>query len=396
MPLHRPTILQIIPRLDTGGAERTTVDITSAIAAAGGRALVASEGGRLAPDVKNAGGELIPFPANTKNPAKILFNARRLAQIVEAEHVDLIHARSRAPAWSAWLAALRTGCRFVTTYHGAYAEKSRAKRAYNRIMARGDIVIANSHYTARLIESRYGTPRDRIRVIHRGIDEAAFDPALVAAERVERLRQSWGIESGRRIILLAGRLTGWKGQTVLVDAAAQLQSEGVLGDAVVVLAGDAQGRTGYVEGLEKRIEELDLRERVRIVGHVADMAAAYLAAHVAVVASTEPEAFGRVAAEAEAMGCPVMATNIGAAPETIRAEPDVPAHEATGWLIPPGNRDALAGQLKVALALAGAERAAMGARAHIHVASSFSLAAMQQATLQVYDELIGSALAGPP
>jgi glycosyltransferase involved in cell wall biosynthesis len=260
-------------------------------------------------------------------------------------------------------------------------------------MARGDIVIANSNYTARLIESRYGTSRERIRIIHRGIDEAAFDPEAVIGERVERLRSTWGAEADQRIILLAGRLTDWKGQKVLIDAAAQLQGRTAPDDWVVILAGDAQGRTGYVDDLEKQIAMLDLTRRVRIVGHVADMPAAYLAAHVSVVASTEPEAFGRVAAEAEAMMCPVISTNIGAAPETIRAEPQVPADQATGWLVPPGDASALARQLETALGLTSHERGAIGARARGHVANSFSLSRMQKATLQVYDALIGSSLA---
>jgi glycosyltransferase involved in cell wall biosynthesis len=369
--------------------------MTAAIVAAGGRALVVSEGGRMAPDVKNAGGELIPFRANTKNPARMLLNVGRLASLISENNVDLVHARSRAPAWSAWLAARRTKRPFVTTYHGAYAEKTRLKRAYNRIMARGDIVIANSHYTARLIQARYGTPQSRIRVIHRGIDEAAFDPALVGPGRVAKIRQDWGVPDSRLIILLAARLTDWKGQSILIDAAARLRALGALDDAVAILAGDAQGRAGYVESLNAQIARLELGNLVRLPGHVTDMPAAYLAAHVAVVASTEPEAFGRVAAEAEAMGCPVIATNIGAAPETIRAAPQVPAGEATGWLVPPGNSEALAQQLRLALALAPSERSAIGARARHHVANSFSLAAMQRATLEVYNELIGSTLALP-
>jgi glycosyltransferase involved in cell wall biosynthesis len=387
-----PTILQIIPRLDTGGAERTTVEITAAVAASGGRALVASEGGRMAQQVIEAGGQIIPFPAGTKNPAYMLANGFRLARLIEREGVDLLHARSRAPAWSALLAARMTGCAYVTTYHGAYAERGPLKRGYNSVMARGDVVIANSRYTAELIQARYGTPAKRIRVIHRGIDEATFDPDRVVPERVSRLRRSWGVGTVERVVLLAARLTGWKGQSVLIDAFGALPA-GVREGVCLVLAGDAQGRTGYVDDLQRQAAALDLADRVRLVGHVEDMPAAYLAAHVCVVASTEPEAFGRAAAEAQAMGCPVIATGIGAAPETVRAVPAYSAEEITGWLVPPNDPGALADRLRAALALSGEQRTAMGARARAHIMSAFSLESMQLATLRSYDELLGSSMA---
>lgn len=391
MPKHRPTILQIIPHLDTGGAERTTVEMTQAIVAAGGRALVASAGGRMAKQVIAAGGELISFNAASKNPLTMLANARLLKKIIESEKVDLLHARSRAPAWSALIAARLTGRPLVTTYHGAYNERIALKRAYNSIMARGDVVIANSHYTARLIQTRYGTPERRIRVIHRGIDEESFDPERVSPDRIERLRARWGVLTGQRVILHAARLTGWKGQSVVINAAARIARQQEASNWVVILAGDAQGRSGYVEGLQQQIAKLGLIDRVRLVGHVDDMPAAYLLAHVAVVASTEPEAFGRAAAEAEAMRCPVIATNIGAAPETVRAEPQVAASEITGWLVPPGDTEALAHYMNHALALSDSQRASIGKRARNHVSQSFSLAAMQGATLGVYDMLLDNA-----
>jgi len=394
VPNHRPTILQIIPRLDTGGAERTTIEMTQAITAAGGRALVVTEGGRMVPQVTEAGGEVMTFNAGTKNPLSMLINARRLQKLVEREQVDLLHARSRAPAWTALWAARLSGRPFVTTYHGAYNEKGALKRTYNSVMARGDVVIANSHYTSRLIQSRYGTPESRIRVIHRGIDEESFDPSNVSPERIERLQRHWGIRPGQRVVLHAARLTGWKGQSVVIAAAARLAQQNFAGDDwVVILAGDAQGRTDYVRDLEQQIAASGLSQRVRLVGHVEDMPAAYVTAHVAVVASTEPEAFGRAAAEAEAMCCPVIATDIGATPETVRAEPVVSREEITGWLVPPGDPEALAQRLREALSLSEEERAAIGKRARDHVCRSFSLGAMQAATLQVYDSLLGTRLA---
>ena len=385
-----PTILQIIPQLDTGGAELSAIEITEAITRAGGRALVATEGGRMASRIGEAGGEIVPFLAATKNPFRILANARALERLIREQDVDLIHARSRAPAWSALLAARRAKIPFVTTYHGAYAEKGRLKRLYNSVMARADIVIANSGYTAGLIRQRYGTPEARIRVIHRGVDLAQFRPEAVAPARVETLRQAWGVAPGQPVVLQAARLTAWKGQRVLIEAAALLRDRGQLGQAIVILAGDAQGRGGYVDMLRREAEARGLGGCVRVVGHVDDIAAAYLAAHVAVVASTEPEAFGRVATEAQALGCPVIATAIGAPPETILAAPRAATAEITGWLVPPGDAPALATALAMALAFPDDAKAALGNRARSHVERHFTLEEMKRATLAVYDDLLQS------
>lgn len=387
-----PTILQIIPGLDAGGAERTVAEVSAAIVGGGGRALVLTEGGRLADEVVAAGGEIVPFPAATKNPLRLLINSAAIARLVVAQQVDLIHARSRAPAWSALLAARRMRVPFVTTYHGAYKETNVAKRAYNSVMARGDMVIANSCYTRDLIVQRYDTPPGRIAVIHRGVDAAVFDPATIAPERTAALRRDWAVPSNAPILLLAARLTRWKGQGVLLDAAARLQGLGALGEAVVVLAGDPQGRNSYVAELQERMDRLGIAPHVRLVGHVADIAAAYALAHVTVVASIEPEAFGRTAVEAAAMRCPVIATDIGAPPETVLAPPRMDRAESTGWLVSPGNVEALAIGLAEALALTPAQRAEMGDRGRNHVRANFSVEALQRRTLSVYDQLLGTDL----
>ena len=391
--MHRPTILQIIPRLDTGGAELSAIEITDAIVRGGGRAIVATEGGRMADRVTAAGGELVIMPAGTKNPLCVLANAGKLGQIIRLDAVDLIHARSRAPAWSALLASRRAHIPFVTTYHGAYAEMGRLKNLYNSVMARGDVIIANSNYTSRLIQQRYGTAPTRIRVIHRGVDVAAFNPDRISAERLTAMRLRLGVATSERIILQAARLTSWKGQSVLIDAAALLHKAGALGNAVVILAGDAQGRDAYAAELKGQIARLGLDGRVRLAGHVDDIPAALHLAHVAVIASTEPEAFGRSVTEAGAMACPAIATDIGAPPETVLAVPTVAAGSTTGWLVPPGNANALADRLAAALAMSEADRANSGARARQHVLEHFSLTAMKLATLRVYDEILGAQLA---
>ncbi len=382
------TVLQIVPSLEAGGAERTAVDIAAALVDAGARALVASTGGRLVPELQATGATFLPFPAATKNPARILWNAERLRRLAISEKVSLIHARSRAPAWSAFLAARRLGLPFVTTYHGAYKETGPVKNWYNSVMARGDAVIANSRFTAGLIGSRHSGARGKVTVIYRGTDLSKFDPAAVSPDRVAALRSQWGVREGRRIVLLAARLTGWKGQAVLIDAAAILSREG-LDDVDFVLAGDPQGRADYVAGLRARIETAGLKDRARIVGHCTDMPAADVAADVVTVPSTEPEAFGRSAVEAQATGTPVVVSNLGAVPETVLAPPEVAEGARTGWRVPAGDAKALAAAIAGALALSPRERSALAARASAHVRAAFSLEAMTTATLEVYARLAG-------
>jgi glycosyltransferase involved in cell wall biosynthesis len=378
--------LQVVPELETGGAELSAIEMAAAITGAGGRALVVSQGGRMEGALKAAGGELIRMPVASKAPWQIWRNGREIAKIAQREDVALLHARSRAPAWSTLMAARQTGLPFITTYHGAYGESGAMKRYYNGVMVRGRLVIANSDYIAQLIEDRYQTPRAKIRVIHRGVD-AGFDPALVSAERIKTIRQRWGVGDGLRIVLLAGRLTNWKGQRVLIDAFAQLDREGHTDNTVVVLAGDHQGREAYRDQLLEQIEAAGLTGRVLLVGHEDDMPGSFGAAHIAVVASSEPEAFGRTAVEAQAMGCPVIATRHGAPPETVIAPPDAGPERQTGWLTQPGDAADLAAHLAEALALPDAARQQLGANARTNVQENFTSSLMKSKTLLVYNEV---------
>jgi glycosyltransferase involved in cell wall biosynthesis len=388
--LKKPVILQIIPALDTGGAERTVVEVAEALALAGAGALVASEGGRLEGELVAAGGELIRFPAAAKNPVTLLANARRLEKLIADRHITLVHARSRAPAWSALIAARRARIPFVTTYHGIYNQNSALKNWYNGVMARGDVVIANSHYTAGVIRARHGTQEARLRVIHRGVDLARFAPEAVGADRIDTLRAKWGVDADARLVVLAARLTRWKGQHVAIGAAALLKDRPEFSDVVFVLAGDDQGRAGYRAELISRIAELGLAGRVRLPGHCDDIPAAFLTACLALVPSIEAEAFGRISAEAQAMGCPIIASDLGALPETIRQ--GGADRVSTGWLFPTGDEAALAERIALALSLPPESRGAMGRAAREHVAASFSKAALQRQTLEVYDNLLDSKL----
>jgi glycosyltransferase involved in cell wall biosynthesis len=275
--LQGRAVLQIIPELETGGAERTTVDIAEALASIGARALVATEGGRLVGELQAKGGEWLPFPAASKNPAKMAWNAQGLATLIKREKVDVVHARSRAPAWVALAATKLTRTPFLTTYHGSYSGKSPPKVLYNSVMARGDVVIANSEYTADLIRQQHPFAAGKIRVIPRGTDLASFHPTSVEPARVLALREAWGVGPHERIILLAARLTGWKGQRVLIDAAKIMADQG-LRDVVFLLAGDAQGRDAYARELDDLIAARGVSGVVRRVGHVTDMPAAMMAA----------------------------------------------------------------------------------------------------------------------
>jgi glycosyltransferase involved in cell wall biosynthesis len=374
----RPVVLQVVPALGTGGVERGTVEMAEAIAGADGVALVASAGGRLVPAVEHAGGRHILLPLASKNPFTIWRNAGRLARLIAAERVDIVHARSRAPAWSAWLAARRTGVHFLTTYHAPYGEDLPFKRAYNSVMAKGELVIAISRFIGRLVQERHGVPPGRVRVIPRGVDPVRFDPAQVAPDRLAKLSRAWRLPDGAPVIMLPGRLTRWKGQGVLVEALALMRAR----DPVCVLVGADQGRRRYAAGLLRRAEELGVADRLRLAGNCEDMPAALRLSDVVVSASIEPEGFGRVVIEAQAMGRPVIATAHGGAAETI--EPGV-----TGWHVPPDDPAALAAALDAVLAMSVEARAELGARARASVLAQYTTRAMQEATLDVYTELLG-------
>lgn len=388
-PLAGRTVLQIVPELQAGGAERTAVDIAEALALVGARALVATQGGRLVAELQAKGGIWLPFPAAEKNPFMMLGNIRKLSRLCAVEKVDLVHARSRAPAWVALAAARAMKLPFVTTYHGSYSGSSTVKVLYNSVMARGDVVIANSHYTADLIARMHPFARGKTRVIHRGTDLSAYQPGNVAPERIAALRAQWVAEPDQPIILLAARLTGWKGQRVLIEAARLLHVSGRLGDAIIVLAGDSQGRNDYVAELDQLIGAAGLQGRIKRVGHCPDMPAAFLASSVVTVPSTEPEAFGRSAVEAQAMGAPVVVSDLGAVPETVLAPPQCQPSERTGWRVPASDAAALADAIHEALGLRPSARDALALRARRHVEARFSLEHMVGETLDVYQALLG-------
>ena len=372
------TLLQVTPELETGGAEQTTIDVAHAVVAQGGKALVATKGGRMAARLTADGGRLAQMPAQSKNPLVMLGNAARLIDLIRREKVSLVHARSRAPAFSALWAAHATKTPFVATYHGVYNARSNLKRWYNAVMTKGDLVIANSEYTRQHVIQEHGIPPEKVVTIPRGVDLSRFEPGMVGCERVKALAEAWGVSPDERRlkVLLAGRLTRWKGQGLLIEVMALLKARGE-DKILLLLAGDDQGRKGYRAELTAAIAAAGLDDRVKLVGHCDDMPAAYLLADLAIAPSLEPEAFGRTAVEPQIMGRPVMAADHGATRETV-----IPGE--TGWLVTPGDAEAWANALLEACEAGAARRQAMGQAARTRARRLYSVDAMCEATLDVY------------
>jgi len=372
-----PVVLQVVPSLVTGGVERGTIEIAAAIVADGGTAIVASEGGPMENDLRRAGALHLKLPAASKNPIVMYRNVARLEQIITAYNVDIVHVRSRAPAWSARLACQRTGRHFITTFHAPYNFSNALKKRYNQVMTEGERVIAISEFIAQHVRQHYSIDRTRLRVIRRGIDIARFDPDRVSAERMIQLSTRWRLPDGVPLILMPGRLTRWKGQTVLLEALAQLSGL----DYRCVMVGSDQGRAAYRRELEALIARHGLGGRASIMDECGDMPAAYMLSDVVVSASTDPEGFGRTVGEAQAMGRPVVASDHGGAREQIVAE-------RTGFLFPSGDAAALAAGLRKALSLAPDARARLHDDAIARVRSEFSKDLMCARTLGLYREVL--------
>jgi glycosyltransferase involved in cell wall biosynthesis len=366
-------VLQILPELNAGGVERTTVEITEALRDKGYAAHILSAGGRMGPEISALGGHLHTSPIGSKNILTLLPRVFLIRKLIKAHSINIVHARSRAPAWPAYLACKLTRTPFVTTYHGIYNAKSSLKRFYNSVMAKGDIIIANSEFTHNHILQTHSTKKRTVKVIHRGVDMAVFDPAKVSHDAVIEQREKWGNERDK-LIVLPGRLTRWKGQLDALDALVELPDF-----CRLIFVGDAQGRNDYVKEVESKIESLGLTDRVIFAGHRTDMPLIIKSADVVLSASNEPEAFGRVAAEAQAMGRPVVATALGGALETLD-------DGKTGLLVPMGDSHAMAKALRKAMAWPSYD----GGRARSRIARYFSKKSLQIQTLQVYETLSGA------
>jgi glycosyltransferase involved in cell wall biosynthesis len=373
----QPVIMQIIPELGPGGAEQGCLDIAAELVASGAMAIVVSNGGSRIPELVRMGAHHINLPVHSKNPVVMWKNIHALRKIIHRYNVNIVHARSRAPAWSALYACKNTRAHFMTTCHAPYAFKNESKRFYNSSIAQGERVIAISEYVAAYLRANYKIEEERIRLIPRGIPVDRFHPTAVTPERMITLSNDWRIPEGAHIIMLPARLTRWKGHHVLIEALEILGRKDLFG----VIIGSDQGRKEYRAELETLISDKGLGGSVRLVDHCKDMPAAYMLAGVVVCPSIEPEGFGRTAAEGQAMGRPVIAADHGGAKEVI-------IHGQTGWLVPPGDAQALANAITEAMALNLTQRAMLATRAMAHIAAHFTRERMADQTLNVYAELL--------
>lgn len=373
-------VLQVVPNLNIGGVERAAVEIAQHLCENNARALVASAGGRMELRLDRAGGELCRVQKMaSKNFLDIIANTATLQQIIRNEGVQLVHARSRAPAWSAYWAAQKCKVPFLTTYHGAYSENNFLKKRYNQVMVKGDAVISISNYISDLIKTRYQVPDDKIFLIPRGADLSVFNEQAVATSRMLALTKAWNIQEDMRpLIMLPGRLTEWKGHEHFIEAAEILKTR--RGNNFICLIVGDSGKPEYSRHLETLVKKLNLEDCLRMVGACQDMPAAYKLCSVVVSASTRPEAFGRVAVEAQAMRRPIIATNHGGSQETV-------LHEQTGWLYKPGSAEELAHYMELGLDQTLEARIQMTQQGLDHVRAHYTIAHMQAATLDVYRQL---------
>jgi glycosyltransferase involved in cell wall biosynthesis len=376
------TLLQVVPELETGGAEQTTIDVAQAVVRAGGKALVATRGGRMAARLLADGARMAQMPVQSKNPLVILGNAARLVDLIRTENVSIVHARSRAPAFSALWAAQSTRTPFVATYHGVYNAKTRLKRWYNAVMTRGDLVIANSDFTREHVLGEHQIDPEKIVTIPRGVDLERFNPGWVTPDRLEALRNAWNlsIDDKRTRIVLAGRVTRIKGHLLIVEAAARLKAEG-REDFLILFVGDARENLAYQAEVEAAIAVAGLDHQVRFVGHCSDMPAAFLLADAAILPTTKPESFGRTAVEPQVMGKPVLASNHGGVTETV-------VNGETGWLVEPGDPEAWAAALARVLDAGPTKRKAMGQAGANRASRLYSVDAMCEATMAAYARVL--------
>lgn len=384
-PLAGRTILQLVPPRAAGGDENATLAIADALIAAGARALVASDASGLASEIQAIGGLHLPFPASTDNPLAMAFNVRRLARILKAERVDLVHARSRAAAWVALAACRKLNLPVVTAIPGE--GPARAPRStFEAAPGGGEVVVAASQFAAERAAEVFPDALPRLRIVRPGLDLSRLAPDRVDRQRVAKVRAGWGAEPHERVILAPARLSPVRGAKLVIEAAALLVGQG-LSDVRFVLAGEA-ARGSFAREIDALVAARGVKAVVSRVGPLADREAAFVAASVAVFAASEPTGIGRGAIEAAAMGALVVATDVGPAREMVLAPPRTTEHERAGWVAPPGDAGALASAVLSALTLGASTRDAARRRARAHVVELYSLERMRRDMLSVYVEAL--------
>jgi glycosyltransferase involved in cell wall biosynthesis len=380
------TILQIVPALREEPVARTAVDVAYALLQSGARALIAADDGPLAAELTAFGGEWIPLRNDSFNPFTLRSNARALERLIASERIDIVHAQSIGGAWSANMAAAQIAVWLVTTLPDVPA--SAGLRAYwAGALARGDRVITPSNFAAAPVITRYDLPRERLTVIPRSIDTAAFNPAAVEPERVEALRQAWQVPATDRILLVPGRVAPWNGQMILPETARTLL-EGDVSSFVFVLVGEFRRYRKYARSMMQEAHAIGVQALIRLTGHCRDVPAALAAADTVVVPAVEPPVLGRVVAEAQAMGRPVVTSDIGILPEHVVTPPEMPEDVRTGWLAKPGDAREFASALTAAFSLDDTAYRAMSARARQFAEYMFSPQSVAVATRAVYTSLL--------
>ena len=386
---HDPiAVLIVVPSLDGGAADAGAVELVRILQQAGHHAIVASQAGRLVADVTAAGGEFVPLDVASNNPIVILRSAAVLARIARDRKCDVIHALGRAGAWSAYVAARMHGIPFVTSWYKGFREQNIFKHLYNGIMARGARVIAVSEQLAQLINDRYGTPWDKIAVVPCSIDFDRFDPGDVTPERIEAVRDAWGVKPETKVILITGRILRRKGHHIVVKAVQRLKKMG-LKDFLCVFVGEDRGRTHYTGELWDLVLSTGTMDVIRMAAPVSDMPAAYAAACVAVSGAIQPEGVQRAILEAQAMARPVVVSELAAGPDVVLTIPGGPESRGTGLRFQSGNDADLAAALLRVLSMTEAERRAIGLRGRAWVLDHFNAPAVAEQTLRLYGEIAG-------
>ena len=377
-------VLQVIPKLGYGGAETGCYDIAHYLPENNCESFIVTSGGELLKFIDKKKVKVIKLPVNSKNPLLIFFNSLALIWIILYNNISIVHARSRAPAWSCYLATILTGRKFVTTFHGTYNFESKLKKFYNSVMVKSDLIIAGSNFIFSHIKENYSKYFDvnkRLRVIFRGINVDYFDPTTKIESDEKKLLKQWEIEKDKKIILLPGRLTSWKGQELFIEAINLVNIELGYEAFYVVILGSDQGRDLYKKKLTRLSEQFRMNNQVRFIDHCKDMALAYKISDIIVSASTEPEAFGRVAVEAQSMEKPIIASNIGGSNETI-------IDEKTGFLFDSGNSKSLSQKILKLLHLDETSLKLIGTEGRKNVIKKFNVEKMCFSTYSEYKKIL--------
>ena len=375
--LEGKVIVQILPALNQGGVERGTIEVAEAIVKAGGEAVVISNGGRLERQLLRVGATHFCLPVHSKNPFWWWLIRYQVKRVLKRSGADLVHIRSRVPAWIVLPVAQILGLPVVSTIHGRVRPQNIFKTFYNNKITKSDHVIAISHHVFKTLTKRSPKLSKKMTVIHRGVDLSKFSPDKVASQRIVNLSKQLGIPDDKLIIMLPARPSPWKGALELLEAAALLNRD----DFLIVLVGVSDGGLEFQEKIFRRIDKLGLGDKVQVCGHVDDMPAALMLADIVAMPSITPEPFGRVAIEASAMGVPVVAFSHGGVRETV-------IDEVTGWLARPVNVGSLAQCINKALALDKSQKLVLASRARKLIEKKFSSTKMCDDTIKVYLKML--------